>query len=485
MLLTIFLGFCLIGLLIILKYLTQHRGIVESFGLPYIKPFLCFGSPPFLFNYFIYSDWMIEQFKKFGKTWARYDGVSPCIVTIDPEMIKQITVKQFENFTETFDMELPDNQMTLDVSGGDTWRALRKLLSPTFTTGKMKGMLEPMDKLADRTIEYLSERAKTQKKIDVKPVIQGFALDTISKCAFGMDTNAYKGEDTEFATIAKDVFEQFRATGWIATIFFNVLAHFPILVKYVNMWPASAQKIRQMTHDNIEARIKQNIDLGDFIDRLKQFKNELEPPITADMIDAQGIVFLTAGFETTANTLGSVVYLLAKNPDVQEQLLDEINNVCDSAELINHETIKDMHLLEATIMETLRLRPPVTEHDRVCTKDCEVNGIKIPKGTRIQMPNLPAHLDEEYFPEPNLFKPERFLKENSDQIQEFTWRPFGSGNRVCIGQRFSMIEMKIFLAKLISRFRIVSIPETKVEVEKGDLFMLYYNEMIVQLDERV
>ena len=109
MLLTIFLGICLIGLLITLKYLTQHRGIVESFGLPYIKPFLCFGSPPFLFNYFIYSDWMIEQFKKFGKTWAKYDGVSPTIVTIDPEMIKQITVKQFDNFTETFDMELPDN----------------------------------------------------------------------------------------------------------------------------------------------------------------------------------------------------------------------------------------------------------------------------------------------------------------------------------------------------------------------------------------
>ena len=428
---------------------------------------------------------MIEQCKKFGKTWAKYDGVTPCIVTIDPEVIKQITVKQFENFTDTFDLELPDNQLTLDVSRGDTWRALRKLLSPTFTTGKMKGMLEPMDKLADRTMEYLSERAKTEKKIDVKPVIQGFALDTISKCAFGMDTNAYKGEDTEFATVAKDVFEQFRITGWIAAIIWNIMSHFPFLIKYVSIWPASAQKLRQMTHDTIEARIKQKIYLGDFIDRLKQFKTELEPPITADMIDAQGIVFLSAGFETTANTLGSMVYLLAKNPKVQDQLLDEINNICDTAEHINHETIKDMHLLEAAIMETLRLRPPVTEHDRVCTKDCEVKGIKIPKGTRIQMPILPAHLDEEFFPEPESFKPERFLKENADQIQEFTWRPFGSGNRVCIGQRFSMTEMKIFCAKFISRFRIVNIPKTKIEFEKGDLFFTMYNEVIVQLEERV
>ena len=193
---------------------------------------------------------------------------------------------------------------------------------------------------------------------------------------------------------------------------------------------------------------------------------------------------MTAGFETTANTLGSAVYLLAKNPEVQEKVLEEVNSVCDSSELINHENIKDMHYLEATIMETLRMRPPVTEHDRVCTKDCEVQGIKIPKGTQIQMPNLPAHMDEEFFPEPKLFKPERFLKENAEHVQEFTWRPFGSGNRVCIGQRFAMTEMKIFLAKFISKFKIIEVPETKIVPHCGDLFIPFYDKMIVQLEAR-
>ena len=477
-------GLCFISFLVIYLYLTQSRGTVENFGLPHIKPFLFFGSPPFLFNYFVYSDWMIDQFKKFGRTWARYNGIIPCIVTIDPEFIKQVTVKQFENFTDVVEWDLPDNQVTLDNSGGATWRALRKLLSPTFTSGKMKGMLEPMDQLAERTVEYLAEKSKKEKKIDVKPVIQGFALDTISKCAFGMDTNSYKGEDTEFAVIAKDVFEQLRASGWAVTIFFNLMTHFPIIIKYLHFWPASAQKIRQMTHDNIEARIKQNIDLGDFIDRLKQSKANIEPPVTEPMIDAQGMVFLTAGFETTANTLGSAVYLLAKNPEVQDKVLEEVKSICDSSELINHENIKDMHYLEATIMETLRMRPPVTEHDRVCTKDCEVKGIKISKGTQIQMPNLPAHMDEEFFPEPNMFRPERFLKENAEQVQEFTWRPFGSGNRVCIGQRFAMTEMKIFLAKFISKFQIVEVPETKIVPHCGDLFVPFYEKMIVELEVR-
>ena len=63
MLLTIFLGLCFIGFLILYKYLTANRGVVESFGLPYIKPFLCFGSPPFLFLQVDYHGWLADQFK--------------------------------------------------------------------------------------------------------------------------------------------------------------------------------------------------------------------------------------------------------------------------------------------------------------------------------------------------------------------------------------------------------------------------------------
>ena len=76
-----------------------------------------------------------------------------------------------------------------------------------------------------------------------------------------------------------------------------------------------------------------------------------------------------------------MVYLLAKNPEVQDRLYEEITSIVDSADAINHETIKGMHLLEATIYETLRIRPSLTEHDRICTNDCTVLGFKIPKGT--------------------------------------------------------------------------------------------------------
>jgi cytochrome P450 family 4 len=143
-----------------------------------------------------------------------------------------------------------------------------------------------------------------------------------------------------------------------------------------------------------------------------------------------------------------------------------------------------MHLLEAAIKETLRIRPPVTEHDRVCMKDCEVNGIKIPAKTRIQMPNLPAHLDEEFFPEPLSFNPHRFLKENADQITPYTWRPFGSGNRVCIGQRFALMEIKIFISKLLYKFKVERTPRTELKYSPGGFFIISYPEIRVALHPR-
>ena len=131
-------------------------------------------------------------------------------------------------------------------------------------------------------------------------------------------------------------------------------------------------------------------------------------------------------------------------------------------------------------MNTLRLKPAISESSRVYTKSCEVNGLLIPKNTRIQMPNL----SEEFFPEPEVIRPEQFLKENPDQIIPYTWRPFGVGVRECIGKRFAMTVIMMFMAKFIGKFKIIEIPETKTEYPNGDLFMLVYPKMHVKLEPR-
>ena len=113
-----------------------------------------------------------------------------------------------------------------------------------------------------------------------------------------------------------------------------------------------------------------------------------------------------------------------------------------------------------------------------------VQGIPVKKGVKICMPNYPAHYDAEFFLEPEMFKPERFLKENADQIIPYTWRPFGSGNRVCIGQRFALMEMKIFISKLLYKFKVERTPRTELKYSPGGFFIISYPEIRVALHPR-
>ena len=110
------LGLVLVGLVAIFFHLRRHYGQLEGLGIPVVKPFLCFGSPPFLFNKIVYHEYYVEKFKQLGKTFAKYEGVTPAIVSIDPEFIKEVTVKQFDNFTDIVEHEFEPDQTTLDVS---------------------------------------------------------------------------------------------------------------------------------------------------------------------------------------------------------------------------------------------------------------------------------------------------------------------------------------------------------------------------------
>ena len=97
-LLTIFLGIVTFILILLYKHLHQNRGVVEKWGVPYVKPFLWFGSPPYGMHKYNHREMYVEKSKKMGKTWAKYHGITPALVTIDHEIIKEVMVKQFENF---------------------------------------------------------------------------------------------------------------------------------------------------------------------------------------------------------------------------------------------------------------------------------------------------------------------------------------------------------------------------------------------------
>ena len=110
-LITIFLGALLIGLVALYFHLNRKHGHLETTGLPMLPPFLCFGSPPFAVHKMRMYEWYQEKFRQLGNTFARYNGYQPSIVTIDPDFIREVTVKQFENFTDVVSTPVSPEQV--------------------------------------------------------------------------------------------------------------------------------------------------------------------------------------------------------------------------------------------------------------------------------------------------------------------------------------------------------------------------------------
>lgn len=115
-LLTYLLAAILVGLVALFFHFRRFRGHLEQTGLPMVKPGFFLGSSPILWNKIHYHLWYLDKIKQLGRTFCRYNGVSPSIVTIDPDFIREVTVKQFDNFTDVIDIDFSDSQTTLDVS---------------------------------------------------------------------------------------------------------------------------------------------------------------------------------------------------------------------------------------------------------------------------------------------------------------------------------------------------------------------------------
>ena len=250
------------------------------------------------------------------------------------------------------------------------------------------------------------------------------------------------------------------------------------------MYPEAFFKLHDITEEIIKERIASKTHHGDFIDKIIEVCNDPNSPVSKEMIKAQGSIFFSAGFETTSNCLSTLCYHLALNPDIQEKLREEILGI-DADDEINHENISELHYLEAAILENLRIFPPITMQARICKKDAEIKGINIKKGTYVQVSIYATHHDPEFFPEPQMFKPERFLKENAEDLIPYTFQAFSGGPRLCLGQRFAMAEMKICMAKLMRKFRIKTCPSTDLKFLPGSfLGILGFEEIFLTLEPR-
>ncbi|KAI7815576.1 cytochrome p450 [Rhyzopertha dominica] len=390
----------------------------------------------------------------------------PIYMPIDPKIVGNILVRDFNSFTERglyYDEDIDPLWANLLVLRTEKWKVLRPKLTPSLSSAKIKSMFKNLLECSHALSEIVENHAAEGKPVNVKQIMCSFAIDVIGSCAFGLECNSIKDQNSEFRRHGLSFYTDTIVIGIKSCV--GIAA--PWLARLLRFRAVSKDDtdfFLRVVKETIEYRIKNNYTRRDFLQLMIDMDKGNDAMSTKE-IAAQVFIFFAAGFETVASTLLFCLYELAINQHIQERLQSEIKDATAKyRDEITYDALQDMKYMQQVIDETLRKYPPVPVTMRECTQDYAVEGtdVVLEKGTRVMPCIFGMHRDPDYFPSPEVFDPERFNSANKEKIRPFTYMPFGDGPRSCIGARFAVIEAKVCLSILLRQYRFTLDPRTPV-----------------------
>ncbi|KAG0701435.1 Cytochrome P450 9e2 [Chionoecetes opilio] len=419
-----------------------------------------------------HTDFLFQFYRQLRnhKIWGIYEFFTPSLMIADPELLKHILVKDFEHFA--------DRRMFGDQKGsvmtqmlfnkhGEEWKNLRAVMTPTFSSGKMRNMFHLICEKADILVSFSLKKAGKNMPVDMRDMFGRFTMDTIASCAFGIECNSLSDSKPVFAKNA----EKFFNIRGLRALKMAMMMCMPKLHNFLGLKVDSPEIefFTKLSKDNVAAREKGE-RRGDFLDLLLEAQaseKDIHPGkkvFGEHTLVAQSVSFLMAGYDTTATALAFCAFVMAKHHQEQKRLRHEMQGLIKEYGSVTYQGIMEAKYLDAVLMvifaESLEVLVMALEalHEEVkplglgfpdSRPRIPDTDVILKPGDLVQFPLWSLHHDPQYWPAAEEFKVERFLPENKDNIHSFTHMPFGMGPRSCIAMRFAVMEIKIALAQLI------------------------------------
>lgn len=481
-------------LLIYKKCYSQYQ-LFKKMGVPGPRPL------PFVGNFHTrldgpVSDTDIKWNRKYGRIYGFYDGSRPILSVSDPRVYKKILIKDFNVFTDRF--EPPKHETlknTLFFLPGQKWKRVRTICTPTFTSSKLKNIFSIIRDCMPGVMENLEAASEERSDVDCKKLFGAYALDVIARSAFAANIDTHRDPNNSFATNLSKFFTISYWRSILILLLPSVASYFQVIFTTpdsIEFFGTVVRKLIQERKQNpgdyndllqhlIDAEFDQK-QMNHMIDKDEKMEDVREVEgsdrkLSEFEISCQTFIFLLAGFETTSSLITQAIYLLSLYRECQDKLYAEIQKVTggDTEVEVDYETLHGMPYLDAVISETLRLYSPLFRLDRTASADYfeEETGIKIPKGVSISVPIWAVHMDPEFYPEPQVFRPERFLPENKSQLVPYTWLPFGIGPRNCIGMRMALLEARFAILQMVRAYQFFPTAQTDVPLQVPKLTALF------------
>ncbi len=330
----------------------------------------------------------------------------------------------------------------LIVSDGDVWRRSRTMIQPAFSRQNVHRLMSVMVECTDRRALRWAKAAEAGETINITEETCDFALELILISIFGDDyeDRILTEGDNPFAFLSRD------STRDLSVVM-------------------KVRHLRELLLSIIEdRRAGKTSQYFDFLSMYLEATDKQGNKFTDGELLDELMTLIVAGFETSANTLNWVWYLIAKHPDVEAKLIEEAERLLPNVSAVSAENLAAMEYTQQTLEEALRLYPPVWLFTRRSHAEDELEDFDVPPGTDIYLAPYVLHRTDHYWPEPEKFDPDRFAPTDKAK-KDRPYFPFSLGPRRCLGEFFSFLEMKVHLGLLLPRFRMQLVDDAEPELE--------------------
>ncbi|ENN79797.1 hypothetical protein YQE_03762, partial [Dendroctonus ponderosae] len=388
---------------------------------------------------------------------VRYSGFYqfsiPTLIIKDPELLKQLTIRDFDHFTDhrtLIDADVdPLWAGHLFALTGRKWKDMRATLSGSFSSSKIKNLFNLMNGAAENFVTFFLNKNEKLIVLEMRDTFSRFANDIIATTAFGIEVDSLKSPNNPFHLLGKRITDY---SSLVKRLRFFAILIMPKLTKLlkIGLFEKELSSFFYKTvKETIHAREEQGIVRQDMLNVLlearkgiqheysdaietgfatvKEYTHSGKGPQFANLTDAdlaaQAMIFYLAGFDTISNAMSFGSYELAINKKIQNKLRSEIvetHKLNDGK--ITYDSLLKIQYMDKVISEILRKWPPVGISDRVATKPYTIEPVNANEkplnlkiGDVVWIPIFGFHRDPKHFENPTKFDPERFSDENKSR----------------------------------------------------------------------
>jgi len=384
-----------------------------------------------------------QSHAQWGPVFKFWLGPQRMALVHRPEDMKAVLVDKAGSFEKAARMKLATGAVIGEgvfTADGEKWKRNRRIVQPLFSRAQITGFAPQMVASAGELVARVSSFARSGEVFDGAKEVTRMALWVALRCFFGVDDPS---KVQEFGD-AIEYIGEFANAQLLAPI--ATPAWLPTAMN--RKFQRYARAMRAFAAQLIEER-RVSGAVSDLVGRLIAARDEeTGQGLEQEQIIDELLTFYAAGHDTTANGLAFTLDLLARHPEVQVRVRDEVARVLGGRAPTAEDVPKlsyTRHVFEAS----LRLFPPAWTVGRTASTDEEVGGVKIPRGTNVLVNIWFAQRDPAVWERPLEFDPDRFDEARAAARPKLSYLPFGAGQRQCIGAGFSLMEGTIGLAMLL------------------------------------